>query len=579
MTGFRLTYLGASLSLAGAALARAGTFFLLRHFVDDVLAAQGTTGQVLGIALGFVGLALLEGTFSFLSGSLAARVAEGVTQRLRNYLFDHIQRLSFAYHDRTPTGELIQRCTSDVDAVRRFFSEQAIGTARILALFTVNLAALLRLNVRLALLAVSVVPVVIVMSVAFFRRVSTAYEALQDAEAALSTRLQENLTGVRVVKAFARQEFECAKFERHNWERFLLGKRFLELHALYWPISDTLCGAQMLLSVGVGALMASSGSISIGTYVAYTGLIIWVIWPMRNLGRLIVDMSSGLVSYQRVAEVIQEEREPLDEGDWRPAQGVRGRLVFDGVGFHYPSGYEALSQITFSCQPGQVVGLLGSTGSGKTTLVNLLPRFYEYTEGSLTLDGVELRRYPRKYLRQQIGIVEQEPFLFSRSIRENLTYSVDRAVPQPEIEQAARAAAIHEDIMALPDGYDTIVGERGVMLSGGQKQRVAIARALLKNPRILILDDCTSSVDVGTEHLIRQALERLMANRTTFVIAHRIQSVIGADAILVFDEGRIMERGTHPELLRQDGIYRQIYDMQTRVEEALEREVDSVGVL
>jgi ATP-binding cassette subfamily B protein len=535
--------------------------------------------QVLGIALGFVGFALLEGTFSFMSGSLSARAAEGITRRLRNYLFDHIQRLSFAYHDRTPTGELIQRCTSDVDAVRRFFSEQAVGTARILSLFAVNLAALLRLNVRLALLSVSVVPILLVMSLLFFRRLSKAYEALQDQEAVLSTTLQENLTGIRVVKAFARRRYECQKFEAHNWERFLRGKRFLELHALYWPISDTLCGAQMLLSVGVGALMARSGSVSVGTYVAYTGLIIWVIWPMRNLGRLIVDMSSGLVSYQRVAEVIAEEREPVDVGDWQPSQGVRGCMVFDAVGFRYPSGHEALSQITFSCQPGQVVALLGSTGSGKTTLVNLLPRFYDYSEGSLTLDGVELKRYPRKYLRQHIGIVEQEPFLFSRSIRENLTYGVDRAVGETEIEQAARAAAIHDDIINFPDGYDTIVGERGVMLSGGQKQRVAIARALLKDPRILILDDCTSSVDVWTEHLIRQALQRLMEDRTTFIVAHRIQSVMTADLILVFDEGRIVEQGTHGELLRRDGIYRRIYEMQTQVEGALQSEVESVGIL
>jgi ATP-binding cassette subfamily B protein len=428
-------------------------------------------------------------------------------------------------------------------------------------------------------LSASVVPFLIVMSIAFFRRASRAYQALQDQEATLSTVLQENLTGVRVVKAFANQKYECAKFKGHNWERFLRGKRFLQLHALYWPISDTLCGAQMLLCVGVGAQMARSGAISVGTYVAYTGLIIWVIWPMRNLGRLIVDMSSGLVSYQRVAEVIAEEREPLDDGDWRPIDSVRGEVVFEDVGFRYPSGFEALSEITFSCQPGQVVALLGSTGSGKTTLVNLLPRFYDYTHGSLKLDGVELRRYRRHYLRKTVGIVEQEPFLFARSIGENLTYGADRVVEQWEVEEAARAAAIHEDIVGFPDGYDTVVGERGVMLSGGQKQRVAIARVLLKNPRILILDDCTSSVDVGTEHLIRQALLHVMRRRTTFVIAHRIQSVMTADLILVFDEGRIVQKGTHSELMRRDGMYREIYHMQTRVERGLAAEVGSDGAL
>jgi ATP-binding cassette subfamily B protein len=579
MTGFHLTYLGATVSLAVAALCKAGTFMLLRHFVDNILGREGAERAVPWIALGFVGLALFEGAFTFLSGSLAAQTAEGITRRLRNYLFDHIQRLSFTYHDRTPTGELIERSTSDVDAVRRFFAEQAIGVGRIVSLFVINFAVLLRLNVPLALLAIAVVPLLVVMSLVFFRRVSKAYEALQEQEAVLSTVLQENLTGVRVVKAFARQAFERDKFERENWEKFLRGKRFIQLHSLYWPISDVLCGAQMLLSVSVGALMTINGTITVGSYVAYAVLIIWIIWPMRNLGRFIVQMSSGLVSYQRVAQVIAEKREPLIEGRRQLTKDVCGQIVFDNVCFVYPSGYQALENVSFRCEPGQAIALLGSTGSGKTTLVNLLPRFYEYTAGSLTLDGAELKRYGRHDLRQQIGIVEQEPFLFSRSIRENMTYGVQRAVSDAEIEAAARAAAIHQDIMGFPKGYDTVVGERGVMLSGGQKQRVAIARTLLKDPRILILDDSTSSVDTETEHQIRQALLRLMQERTTFIIAHRIQSVMNADIILVFDQGRIVQQGTHSELMQEEGIYRRIYDMQTRVEAELEKEITSVRVL
>ncbi|MGB9880200.1 MAG: ABC transporter ATP-binding protein, partial [Anaerolineae bacterium] len=253
-------------------------------------------------------------------------------------------------------------------------------------------------------------------------------------------------------------------------------------------------------------------------------------------------------------------------------------LVFDHVSFAYSSGYRALDDVSFRCEPGQVTALLGSTGSGKTTLVSLLPRFYDYTGGSVKLDGVELKDYPRHYLRRQIGIVEQEPFLFSRTIRENLTYGVQRKVTQDEIEAAARAAAIHDEIMQFPKGYDTLVGERGVMLSGGQKQRVAIARTLLKDPRILILDDATSSVDVETEHLIRQALQHLMRGRTTFIIAHRIQSVMNADLILVFDRGRVVQMGTHKELLQQEGIYRRIYELQTRVDVELEKEMAHVGV-
>jgi ATP-binding cassette subfamily B protein len=277
-------------------------------------------------------------------------------------------------------------------------------------------------------------------------------------------------------------------------------------------------------------------------------------------------------------EIVRQEREPLTEGDYNPGGDLGGELIFEAVCFEYDSESPVLKNISFRCEPGQVIALLGATGSGKTSLVNLLPRFYEYTSGVVTLDGIELDRYPRSYLRRQIGIVEQEPFLFSRSLRENITYGVGRAVPQDEIEAAARAAAIHEVVINFPDGYDTLVGEKGVTLSGGQKQRVAIARTLLKDPRILILDDATSSVDMETEAEIRTALERLMAGRTSFVIAHRIQSLMSADLILVLEHGSIVQQGTHDELISQEGIYRRVFDLQTRIEDALEKEMTIVAV-
>jgi len=576
MAGYRLTYLGATISLGFAAAARAATSLLLRYFVDDVLGQNAAHLALVLVALGFVGLALVRGLFSFISGCLAAKTSEGIVLRLRNYLFDHVQRLSFTYHDKTKTGELIQRSTSDVDATRRFFADQAISVGRIILIFAINLAVLLKLNWQLALLSIAVIPPIIAMSFFFFKRVSKVYEDYQKQDAKLSTTLQENLTGVRVVKAFARQEFEREKFEGDNGEKFRRGKRLVTMHSLYWPISDTLCGIQMLAGFIIGALMAMNGTITLGTYLAYTALVIQIIWPVRNLGRLIVQMSTGLVSYGRVAKVLREEREPLTEGTYTPSGDLRGEIVFHNVSFEYDDGDSpVLKGISFSCQPGDVVALLGSTGSGKTTLVNLLPRFYDYTGGSVTVDGVELNRYPRHYLRQQIGIVEQEPFLFSRTIRENITYGVGRDVPDDEVEAVARAAAIHDVITAFPDGYDTLVGEKGVTLSGGQKQRVAIARTLLKDPRILILDDSTSSVDTETEGKIRAALERLMEGRTSFVIAHRIQSLMNADLILVMDKGEIVERGTHDELIARDGMYRRIHDMQARIEVELEKEINS----
>ncbi len=578
LAGFRLTYLGASLSLGVAALAKTGTFLLLGYFVDNVLGQQQRAQILPVVALGFLGLAVLDGGGTFLSGRLAARAAEGIALRLRNYMFDHIQRLPFSYHNQTPTGELIQRSTSDVDALRRFFADQAIGIGRILLLFAVNLGALLRLNARLALLSVTVVPVIVVLSIFFFRRVTKAYEAYQEQDATLSTTLQENLTGVRVVKAFARQDYERRKFEQDNWEKYLRGKRLLLMHSLFWPLSDILCGFQMLAGYAIGALLAIAGTITVGEYMSYLGIVVWLIWPMRNLGRLIVQVSTGLVSYGRVTEVIGVAREPLTEGSHRPQDGVYGELAFGQVHFAYEEGSPVLQDVSFRCEPGQSVALLGSTGSGKTSLVNLLPRFYDYDGGSITLDGVELKDYPREYLRRQIGIVEQEPFLFSRTIRENITYGVGRDVSDAEVEAAARAAAIHDVVMTFPQGYDTLVGEKGVTLSGGQKQRVAIARTLLKDPRILILDDSTSSVDTGTEAEIRAALEHLMRGRTTLIIAHRIQSVMNADQILVFDQGQIVQRGTHEELLEQEGLYRRIYDLQARIEVELEKEMAHVAL-
>ena len=375
MTGYRTIYLAATIGLGIAALSKTATYLLLRYFVDDVLGQNAGWQTLLLVGLGFVGLALFEGAFTFLSGRWAAETAEGVALRLRNYIYDHIQRLTFTYHDRTKTGELIQRATSDVEAVRRFYSEQAIALGRIILLFVVNFLAIWMLMPQLALISVAVVPVLVVVSIFFFRRVSKRYEAYQDQDGTLQTTLQENLSGVRVVKAFARQDYEIDKFEVDNWEKFQRGRRLILMHSLYWPVSDILAGFQMLVGFMVGALMAINGTITVGTYLAYAGMVIWIIWPMRNLGRIIVQMSTGLVSYDRVCEIISEAEEPLLDGAILAEGDVSGEIIFDDVSFAYDSGDEVLSDITFRCNPGEKIALLGSTGSGKTSLVNLLPAF------------------------------------------------------------------------------------------------------------------------------------------------------------------------------------------------------------
>ena len=580
LSGYHGHYALSAVMLAISAASRTGMYLFLGYFVDQII-GQGKFGtELLQGAATFMGLIMLQALSGFLSNKLAAQTAESSTRRLRDLLFDHIQRLSFAYHSEVKTGDLLERASSDVDTIRRFIADQAVGVARIIVIFIINFTAIFQLNQRLALISIIIVPVILVISIFFFRKLSKAYEAYQEQEAVLSTNLQENLSGVRVVKAFARQSYEIKKFDQNNYEKYLRGKRLNLMHALFWPISDTICAAQMIASNFLAATMVIDGIITLGNFMTFSGLLGWLIWPIRNLGRLIVDTSRALVSLNRVITVLRVPEEPLFEGSYLPASGtVHGDISFEHVTFEYEKGHPVLEDVSFDAKAGQVIALLGSTGSGKTSLVNLLPRFYDITSGSIRLDGVDLREYPRSFLRSQIGIVEQEPFLFSCSIRDNITYGVTRPVTQEEIEAAAREAAIHDVILSFKDGYDTLVGERGVTLSGGQKQRVAIARTLLLNPRILIMDDSTSSVDMETEVQIREALQRLMVDRTTFIIAHRIQSIMSADLILVFDEGKIVQSGQHEDLIDQPGIYRSIFEIQTRIESALQEEIDSVHLL
>ncbi len=578
LKGYQLIYVGAFVCIGLAALAQTLFYYLLRYYTDNVLGQPEASDQLIIVAAGFILLALFQGLFTFMGGRWAAMTSESVIRRLRDYLYDHIQRLTFTYHDKTPTGDLIQRSTSDVDTLRRFYGEESVGLGRIFFLFVVNFTALLTLNVRLALISVVVVPLIILISIFFFRKIGQRYEVFQEEEAKLSTTLQENLSGVRVVRAFARQEFEKDKFEVTNKGRYLSGRKLLMLHAIYWPSTDLIVGVQLVIGYAVGAMMAINGTITVGTFLAYMGMLTWIMWPIRNIGRLIVQMSMALVSFDRVSGIIRENREPLDQGTHLPDGPLRGDVVFDEVRFAYAEDLPVLNGISFHLEAGRAVALIGSTGSGKTSLVNLLPRFYEY-QGSIRIDGVELRDYPRRYLREQIGIVQQEPFLFSRSIKENITYGVHREVTDEEVYRAARAAAVHDVIMTFPEGYETVVGEKGVTLSGGQKQRVTLARTLLKDPAILILDDATSSVDSETEAAIRDELDELIPGRTTFIIAHRIQSVMEADMILVLEKGAIVQSGTHDELLAREGMYRRIFDLQSQIEDELQEDLASVNEL
>lgn len=572
--GFRLTYLLAICSQGLSVLFDSLLYVALAWFVDDWLLSSEEKIPLWQAALFFFLLSSLHALFSYFAGRFMNKTAETVSLRLKNCLFDHMQYLSFTWHDQADSGDLIVRATSDIDAVRKLFSEQIYGICRVLFYFGINLYCILRIDRNLGLSTLIILPFIVGTSLFFFKKIAVVYEQYQNEDSIVSSVLQENLYGVRVVKAFARQEYEEEKFNAAILQRYKTGEKEMLIEALFWPASDLLCWVQLGISLYLGARKAYSGAVSIGDFIAFASLVTMIVWPLRNLGRQIVNMSRSVISFRRIQQVLQEIREPIDEGITE-IPDLRGEISFSHVSFSYTPEKQALNDITFTVKAGETAALIGSTGSGKTSLINLLPRFYDYPQGSVTLDGQELNGISRGFLRSQIAIVEQEPFLFSATIAENIAYGVPEKPSDDEIVRAAKAAGIHETILGFEKGYETIVGERGVTLSGGQRQRIAIARALLKDPKVLILDDSLTAVDTETEAKIQEALDHLMVGRTTFIIAHRTASIENADLILVMKDGQIIQKGKHEDLIRQEGLYQSIYNIQTRIEDELESELNN----
>ena len=566
-------YIWALIAIAGEVAAESAGNLVIRHIIDRVILENRGMTMIILFTLLFGGISLFRAVFSFLEGKGKAKVSETVVRDIRNRMYDHIQHLSFQYHDKAQTGELVQRATSDVDAVRRFFAEQVPGIARIGLLFVINFVILMVLDYRLALLSIIAVPLITFISVFFFRLIFRAYDDFQEHQGKMTAKIQENLSGIRVVRAFARQDWEKDRFRKVNNTQRQKGFTLLISHALYWPLAHTICGLQFVLTILAGAIMVINKTMTPGTFIAFSSMVNALIWPLQELGRMITELSKSFVSFNRITEILDTEREDLHTGHISRDEKISGQIEIKNLTFAYNEDVPVLRNISLKCKPGEKIALLGSTGSGKTTLVNLLPRNYDYQEGEILLDDRPLNHYSRHFLRRNIGIVEQEPFLFSTTIRENISYSLEREVSMDEIISAAKAAAIHDSIMAFPDGYDTMVGEKGVNLSGGQKQRITIARTILKDPAVLILDDSTSAVDAATEEKIKNALEKLMEGRTNFIIAHRVQTLKMADRILVMKDGEIVQEGKHQKLVDTDGFYRQVFILQTEIEEDLQQEL------
>ena len=531
---------------------------LVRRMVDEGIG--GGDFRLLGwLAAATVGLTVARGFFMFGQGYLTEFISQHVAYDFRNAIYDKLQNLSFSYHDKSQTGQLLSRATSDVDRIRFFTGRGLLYLVDALLLFFSTSVIMMRMNVELSLVALALTPVIIVLGFKFGSTVRPLFREAQNKMGEVATRLQDNLMGLRIVKAFAQEDAEIKRFGATNDQVFDFNIRTARLRATYGPVMAVIVNLGTVLILWLGGNLVMANRLTLGELVAFNTYLLQLVGPMRRIGWIITSLSNAQAAGDRVFEILDAQSEVLESPTAVALPQAKGYVTFENVSFRYfGSSALVLNDISFEARPGQVVALLGATGSGKSTIINLIPRFYDVTEGRILIDGTDVRDVTLASLRRNIGIVLQESSLFASTIRENIAFGRPDTT-EAEVIDAAKAAAAHEFIMSFPDGYDTLVGERGITLSGGQRQRVSIARAILTDPRILILDDSTSSVDAETEQIIQEALARLMEGRTSFVIAQRLSSVRNADAILLMDRGRLVAQGRHEDLLHESGLYAEIY--------------------
>lgn len=527
---------------------------------------QGDTARVLLLAAAAVlAAAILSGVFSFLARINTARASENAIKSLRDALYGHIQKLPFSWHTAHQTGEIIQRCTSDVEVIRNFVSAQMVEVFRIVFLIVMTMAIMFSMNVKISLVVAVFIPIIALYSFFFSSKISKRFMDADIAEGKLSSTVQENLTGVRVVRAFGRENFEIERFDERNNHFADLWIRLGHMMTTYWSTGDFIMALQVLTVICVGTVSAVNGEITLGEFLAFVSYNATLTWPVRSLGKILAEMSKTGVSLERVSYILLAEPEHDPPRALQPP--MDRDISFEHVTFGYENQKPVLDDVTFTIPAGSTFAILGGTGSGKTTLMHLLNRLYDLEPGCgrITIGGVDISRIGRGYLRKNVAIVLQEPFLFSRTIRENIGITAqerDRDAMLEYVRAAARSACVDEAIEGFAQGYETVVGERGVTLSGGQKQRVAIARMLTQNAPVMIFDDSLSAVDAETDAKIRQQLKEKMGSATTILISHRITTLMQADRILVLDNGRVADLGTHEELIARPGIYRDIYEIQ-----------------
>lgn len=569
MKGYRGIFLLAIISIVVATTMQLATPILIKYAIDSIIGSESPGNmQFLMDAFGrnlmsvvwiVIAINLIRGIFLFLKGYFSNYAAENIAQNMREKLYRQIQYMTYEYHTKKETGDMIQRCTSDVETVRRFLGVQIVDLARIIFMIFLSVIIMMNLNFKLTLYAIALIPVLFLFSYIFFTKVQKNFKKSDEAEGALTTVLQENLSGVRVVRAFGREKFEIDKFQKVNQDYKDKTYRLIEILAMFWSSSDLLTLIQSGIVLVVGSRMVITGEITIGTLVAFITYESMLLWPVKQSGRLLSELGKTTVAVKRVEEILTEEIESDHPNETEPEIG--GHIVFDHVNFSYPDGKVALRNISFEIEKGKTLGILGSTGSGKSTMVHLLQRLYDY-EGSIRIDGHELKDIRKQWIRQKIGLILQEPYLYAKTVKQNIGI-VKKNFSDQDIEEAARIASIHDNILEFKEGYETVIGEKGVSLSGGQKQRVAISRTIIdQDKRILIFDDSLSAVDTETDMKIRRELSKRGKDVTTLIISHRISTLSEADYIIVLNEGEIVQFGTHTELIENEGLYKRIWDLQ-----------------
>lgn len=564
---YKLRILACMVSVTLAAAFIAATPLLVGWAVDyGVAKGKNDVRALIVISLAIFGAAVGRGVFQYIFTYMGEATAQRIAYDLRDQLYNRLQRLSYAYHDKVQIGQIMSRVTQDVEATRVYLNLGILRLFNILILVGASLYLMARDSVRLSLIALIFVPILMAESITMSNHLRPYWTRIQNGMGILGTMLQENLTAMRVVKSFSREDFESKKFRKSAQVLFEDSFHSNQFQSFNQPTMIFIWTLSIVITIFFGGHLVLQGQLTIGELTTFVLLQQNIQAPMRQVGFMVNMFARAQAGGDRIYEIIDAESAVQQKPDAIDLKDPMGEVIFDHVSFSYDSVSAVLKDINIVAKPGEIVALLGPTGSGKSTVVNLLPRFYDVTGGSIRIDGNDIRDLTLSSLRNTIGIVQQEIFLFIDTIRENIRYGAQGASDEAVIE-AAKVARIHDFIMTLPEGYDTWVGERGVTLSGGQKQRISIARMLLRDPRILVFDDSTSSVDMETEYLIQQALAQLMEGRTTFVIAQRLRTVKNADQILVLKNGEIVERGLHAELLEANGLYREIYDVELRDQE------------